>query len=64
MQVARTAAVSQLKETLVEKTGMAAGRQKLVLEDGTVMKNSTPVSTLADYQRITLVAKERGGKKG
>ena len=57
--------VSQLKERLSTMVGMPASKQKLVTVTGVALRNTytLALSGLKSGDRVTLSAKERGGKK-
>lgn len=61
--IAKSSTVSQLKEAICRETSIPLGKQKLCMEDGTVMKNSSLMSTLASGTLLELASKERGGRK-
>ncbi|KAI8913279.1 putative pre-mRNA splicing factor [Gorgonomyces haynaldii] len=61
--VEKQSSVSELKKAIFTKTSMAVSKQKLTMEDGTVLKNATPMATIVSGTVVTLESKERGGKK-
>jgi hypothetical protein len=61
--ISKEATVSQLKEEISKSASIAVGKQKLLMQDKTVLKNSTPVSNFASGTTFHLEFKERGGKK-
>nr|KAJ3412769.1 SF3a splicing factor complex subunit [Polyrhizophydium stewartii] len=63
--VALSMPVSAFKEQIASVVGMAAGKQKLALPDGTVLKNAQSLESygLAEGSELMLATRERGGKK-